>query len=370
VPGLYTITPSAAVGGTFSTANYNITYTAGQFEVLYSLYGFAMSGNTSNWVQGKVPIPKISGGLISLITNTSARYTANIPTSFANIIQRGVCWNTTMNPTIGNNKVIDGATTTGSLTADLSGLNGGTTYYVRTYITVGSFTYYGPNVKFTTLRKDGLTAATAAVSGVQLRADFPALASGWYWIKSASMPNALEMYVDMTEDGGGYDFYFITAGPAVSTVTASNGGTDLGLDLVMPRSKNHWKAMSNAVLAGIARGASKVGSGTYASFFQTAYGIYRTTNAGNGGGDYTTKVMRHSSYGGTNNAADWKVKDGGRWWLRDDTYGEPNGDYGSGGLLGGGGLPNPYSLTNIDFNDLTSNYSTGLYYLVSTNTKQ
>jgi hypothetical protein len=357
-----------ATGGTFSTANYNITYTPGQFEVLYSLYNFAMSGNTSNWVQGKVPIPKISGGSISLITNNSARYTAVIPTSFSNIIQRGVCWNTTLNPTIGNNKVIDGATTTGSLTADLTGLTGGTTYYIRTYITVGSYTYYGPNVKFTTLRKDGASAATAAISGQQLHADFPNLASGWYWIKSASMPSALEMYVDMTEDGGGYDFYFITAGPEVTTVTETNGGTTLGLDLVMPRSKNHWKAMSNAVLAGIARGSSKVGSGNYASFFQTAYGVYRTTTTT--GGNYTNKVMRHSAYGGTDNAPDWRVKDGGKWWLRDNAYGEPNGDYGLNGLLGGNVFPNPYSLTDIDFNDLTSNYSTGQYYLVSTNTKQ
>jgi hypothetical protein len=368
IPGLYDITPSVATGGTFSTANYNITYTPGQFEVLYSLYNFAMSGNTSNWVQGKVPIPKISGGSISLITNNSARYTAVIPTSFSNIIQRGVCWNTTLNPTIGNNKVIDGATTTGSLTADLTGLTGGTTYYIRTYITVGSYTYYGPNVKFTTLRKDGASAATAAISGQQLHADFPNLASGWYWIKSASMPSALEMYVDMTEDGGGYDFYFITAGPEVTTVTETNGGTTLGLDLVMPRSKNHWKAMSNAVLAGIARGSSKVGSGNYASFFQTAYGVYRTTTTT--GGNYTNKVMRHSAYGGTDNAPDWRVKDGGKWWLRDNAYGEPNGDYGLNGLLGGNVFPNPYSLTDIDFNDLTSNYSTGQYYLVSTNTKQ
>lgn len=75
------------------------------------------------------------------------------------------------------------------------------------------------------------------------------------------MSTAKEMYVDMTEDGGGYDFYFITNGPDVNTVTATNGGTDLGLDLVMPRSKGHWKAMSNAVIAGIARGSSIVGSG-------------------------------------------------------------------------------------------------------------
>lgn len=374
LPGLYGITPSAAIGGTFSTANYNITYTAAQFEVLYSLYNFTMSGNTSNWVQGKVPIPKISGGVISLVTNNSARYTATIPTSFSNIIQRGVCWNTTINPTIGNTKIVDGATTTGSLIANLSGLTDGTTYYIRTFITVGSFTYYGPNVKFvTSIANDGSSIAKAAVSGVQLRADFPALASGWYYIKSANMPNALEMYVDMTEDGGGYDFYLIKDGVSVSTVTENNAGTALGLDLVMPRSKGHWKAMSNAVIAGIARGASKVGSGTYASFFQTTYGVYRNTNAGNGGNSYTNKIMRHSDYGGTTNAADWRVKDGGKWWLRDGTHTEPNGDYSSNGLLGlqAGGytFPNPYDYSNIGFNDGGA-YSTGQYYLVSTNTKQ
>lgn len=217
---------------------------------------------------------------------------------------------------------------------------------------------------------DGSSAQNAAVSGLQLHIDYPLLPSGWYWIKSPSMPNALQMYVDVTEDGGGYDFYPITAGPSVSTVNVSNGGTPLGLDLVYPRSKNHWKAMSNAVNSAIA--TSRAGGGSYASFFQTTYGVYRVGTAGNGanGGNYTMKIMRSAEYGGTNNAPDWRVKDGGMWWLSDVTYGEPNGDYGDNGLLGGGGLSNPYTLTNLTFNDLSSNYPTGNYYLVSTNAKK
>lgn len=220
------------------------------------------------------------------------------------------------------------------------------------------------------IKPDGSSAGNAAVSGEQLHADYPAFISGWYWIKSASMPTAQQMYVDMTEDGGGYDFYIVTAGPSVSLITETNGGTALGLDLVMPRSKGHWKAMSNAVLAAIA--ANKNGGGNYASFFQTTYGVYRTSTAGNGNGNYTSKVMRHSSYGGTTNAPDWRVKDGGRWWLRDNTHSEPNGDYTINGFLGlqAGGytFPNPYVNTDIGFNDGGA-YSTGLYYLVSTNLK-
>ncbi len=217
---------------------------------------------------------------------------------------------------------------------------------------------------------DGSTAQNAALSGVQLHFDYPSLASGWYWIKSPTMPNALQMYVDMTEDGGGYDFYPITAGPSVSTVNVDNGGTALGLDIVYPRSKNHWKAMTNAVTSAISGNKNNAGTATYASFFQTTYGVYRVGTAGNGNGDYTSKIMRSAEYGGITNAKDWRVKDGGMWWLSDVTYGEPNGDYGDNGLLGGGGMPNPYTLTNLTFNDLTNNYPTGNYYMVSTNAKK
>lgn len=218
---------------------------------------------------------------------------------------------------------------------------------------------------------DGSTAAKAATSGLQLHKDYPVYTSGWYWIKSESMPNALQMYVDMTEDDGGYDFYFITKGPSVSSVTETNGGTALGLDLVMPRSKNHWKAMSKAVLQAISE--NNAGGASYESYFQTAYGIYRTNNEGNGSGDYTSKIMRHSSYGGSINAADWKVKDGGRWWLRDNILSEPNGDYNINALLAlnlWSTFPNPYLNSDLIFNDGGSNYSTGLFYLVSTNVKQ
>jgi prepilin-type N-terminal cleavage/methylation domain-containing protein len=203
---------------------------------------------------------------------------------------------------------------------------------------------------------DGSLPALAAASGYALKQAFPSKTSGYYWIKSPSMPNALQMYVDMTYDGGGYDFYFITAGPSVNSYNATNGGTSLGLDLVYPRSKNHWYAMSNVV-------NNFRPSGTYADYFQTVYGVYATV-----AGNYTTNIMRDvASYGSGSSAH--RVKDGGKWWLRDSTYTEPNGDYTAGQLLGGSVLPNPYTGTDLIFNDITSGYYTGNYYLVSTNAK-
>ena len=216
---------------------------------------------------------------------------------------------------------------------------------------------------------DGSSAQNAALSGLQLHIDYPSKTSGWYWIKSPIMPNALEMYVDMTEDGGGYDFYPITAGPSVNYVNVNNGGTALGLDIVYPRSKNHWKAMSTAVLSTIS--TSRNAGGTYSEFFRTTYGVYRVGTTGNGNGDYTSKTMRSPEYGGTTNVKDWGVKDGGMWWMRDGIYGEPNGDYTDYGFLGMGSFSNPYNLANIEFNDgFCCTYSTGNFYLVSTNTKK
>jgi hypothetical protein len=77
-------------------------------------------------------------------------FTSFIPSSYVNIAERGVCWGTNFNPTIATNKLGDSNINNGSMTSNVTGLTSGTTYYIRTYITVGNYTYYGPSVKFTT----------------------------------------------------------------------------------------------------------------------------------------------------------------------------------------------------------------------------
>lgn len=207
---------------------------------------------------------------------------------------------------------------------------------------------------------DGSSAATAAPSGYYIAQNYPGRPSGWYWIKSPSMPNALQMYVDMTEEGGGYDFYPISGGISTTYKTETHSGISLGLDLVYPRSKYHWRAMRNFV-------SNVLGSTDY-TYFNCVSGIYKTT----AGGNYTTYIMRSPTHYGSG-APDWRVGDGGRWWLRDTTYTEPNGDYAANAWLGDlnnrNGLPNGYNLQDLLFNDGTSSYSTGSNYLVSTNAK-
>ena len=209
-----------------------------------------------------------------------------------------------------------------------------------------------------------------ATSGYQLKLNNPTLPSGYYWIKNSKMPNPLQMYVDMTTEGGGYDFYVITGGTVADRVfvDGSGGGTNsgipLGLDIIYPRSSEHWQAMYNFVNGVLGQNIN--------TFFATNIGaVYRNTTVGNGSGNYTTKIMRDPRYYGTG-ALDWRVPDGGRWWLRDTVYSEPNGDYANYGFLGNRGIPVPYvkGTSILTFNDL-NNYTqnTGTTYLVSTNDK-
>ncbi|MFM6994237.1 MAG: putative Ig domain-containing protein [Sediminibacterium sp.] len=149
--GYYSITPSAATGGTFSSSNYNITYNVGQFQVVYSLYNFNMSGTHSNWVKGTVPIPKITNLIVSNITKSSATIEGKIPSSYVNIEEYGICYGTSINPKITDQKIANGSSIPGSFSFELTGLSVSTKYFVRAYITVGNTTFYSPNMRFKTL---------------------------------------------------------------------------------------------------------------------------------------------------------------------------------------------------------------------------
>ena len=99
------------------------------------------------------PTPKsatIITEAVTAITGTSATSGGQISSDGGfKISTQGVCWDTIQNPTIGKSFSID---TSGKseFTSELSGLSGGTTYYVRAYSTnVGGITYGNEEV-FTT----------------------------------------------------------------------------------------------------------------------------------------------------------------------------------------------------------------------------
>ncbi len=93
-----------------------------------------------------------SGGVI--IANESLTITA-----------RGVCWGTTVNPTITGNKTTDGVGI-GSYNSNITGLLAGSKYYLRAYISYSVGTIYGQLLSFTTLAATPAILTTTAISNI------------------------------------------------------------------------------------------------------------------------------------------------------------------------------------------------------------
>ena len=102
-------------------------------------------------------MPGVSTLAVSNITGTSATGNGNIILiSNPSITQHGICWNTSGNPTINDNKTLEGnMLTTGTYSSSLTNLLSNTTYYVKAYATNSLGTVYGSEVSFTTNRFNG-----------------------------------------------------------------------------------------------------------------------------------------------------------------------------------------------------------------------
>jgi len=112
--------------------------------------------------------PTNSTAAATSITGTSAVTGGNFATDGGSpITQRGVCYATTSAPTIANSKVIDPSLGVGSFVSNLTGLAGGTVYYVRSYATNSVGTTYGTQISFTTLvtQPTLVTVAASSIAG-------------------------------------------------------------------------------------------------------------------------------------------------------------------------------------------------------------
>ena len=94
--------------------------------------------------------PLLTSNGISAITSNSASGGGNITNDGAyTIIERGVCWSTTHNPIITDNKISNGIGI-GNFTCNIVGLNNLTTYFIRAYATNSVGTTYGNEIEFVT----------------------------------------------------------------------------------------------------------------------------------------------------------------------------------------------------------------------------
>lgn len=138
-PGTYT---SQLTGLTTLTAYYVRSYATNLSGTTY--------GNERTFTT-IANLPQVTTDSVYYITPTAAFSGGNvISNGGATVTQRGVCWSTSPNPTITNNKTTNGSGN-GTFTSNLTGLTPNTVFHVRAYATNSSGTAYGNDVTFSTL---------------------------------------------------------------------------------------------------------------------------------------------------------------------------------------------------------------------------
>lgn len=226
-------------GGTFSgqvipssgVSGLTATLSAGSFAVGSGSLSYALSGTPSaagvasfaisvggqsctftRNVSAASAFPTVLTTAVSQIKASSASSGGDIPQGGGSpITARGVVWSTTENPTIALATKTSNGTGTGVFTASLSGLNGGTTYYLRAYATNSAGTAYGNQVSFTTGTVPVLS--TKAISSITTTA---ARSGGAVTVQGSS---------PVTERGV---VWSITSKPTIERSTKTSNGSGLG----------------------------------------------------------------------------------------------------------------------------------------------
>jgi uncharacterized protein (TIGR02145 family) len=149
-----TLMNNSATSGT-GTGSYTITITGLSANTTYYIRSFAINakgtayGNQFSFTTG-CNLPVITTVSASSVETATAVSGGNIThDGGCEITARGVCWSTSINPTLNENHTTDGEGT-GYFVSSLSGLSPNTSYYIRAYATNSKGTSYGIQVSFNT----------------------------------------------------------------------------------------------------------------------------------------------------------------------------------------------------------------------------
>ena len=160
--------------------------------------------------------PEVTTAEVTEITVNSAKCGGEVINGGdAVVVARGVCWNTSGQPTVSDTYTMDGSNI-GSYTSNMTNLEHNTTYYVRAYATnAKGVTGYGKEVSFTTLEKllptvttatevTDITVSSATCGGeVTFEGNVSVTARGICW---STMPNPT-IEDNKTTDGSGVGIF-------------------------------------------------------------------------------------------------------------------------------------------------------------------
>ncbi len=196
-------------------------------------------GNQVSFKTSQIFVATLTTTAITSIASTTAVSGGNITADGGGAItSRGVCWNTSTDPTTANNITTDG-TGTGSFVSNLTNLQPGTTYYVKAYATNGAGTAYGNELNFITLctAPGAPTIGTATAGNTQATVTFTSPVSNGgsaitkYTVTSSpgnitGTGSASPITVTGLTNGTAYTFT-VTATNAIGTSVASSASNSV-----------------------------------------------------------------------------------------------------------------------------------------------
>ena len=122
---------------------------------------------------GPVTLPKVTTRFVSEISSIGAKCGGyGIIDGGAPIISKGVCWSTSIDPTIADSKTTEGYYIT-EFNSTITGLKANTKYYVRAYATNSIGTGYGLNVNFTTLSSSEIPVIGLSLTALNFGVSIP-----------------------------------------------------------------------------------------------------------------------------------------------------------------------------------------------------
>ncbi|NTE05613.1 hypothetical protein G6M26_20460 [Agrobacterium tumefaciens] len=115
---------------------------------------------------GKSSMITVAKPIASSVTQVSAMINTNIDGGQSSeVIEKGICWGTSVNPTTSSSMRVTGART-GSISETITGLIPGTNYYLRAYFQTRYEIVYSENIQFKTINYQLATVATNSATNV------------------------------------------------------------------------------------------------------------------------------------------------------------------------------------------------------------
>ena len=147
---------SSELGPLNSTGSFSDTISGLVPSTTYFLRAYGIAGQQTTYgkeiyvVTAPPEVPVVETIEVTFITDTSAQSGGKVTSDGgADVMARGVCWDTVPEPTLADSLTVD-STGTGAFTSVVSNLMYNTTYYLRAYATNTAGTGYGDEREFTT----------------------------------------------------------------------------------------------------------------------------------------------------------------------------------------------------------------------------